>query len=113
MDTPCCTLESFLDFELIQVTTSKWDRVARGALTVAKLGSFWSLLGGYFKEVKKRGRAASSCTLESFLDPDFPPTIGKWDRVVRGVLTHAKLKSFYGMLGQYLRDVKKRASAVN
>ena len=110
---PCCTLESILDFELIQVTTSKWDRVLRGALTLAKLRSFWSQLGAYFKEVKKIGRAVPGSTLESFLDFDFPPTISKWERVVRGVLTHAKLRSFYGMLGQYLRDVKKRASAVN
>ena len=110
---PCCTLESILDFELIQVTTSKWDRVLRGALTLAKLRSFWSQLGAYFKEVKKIGRAVPGSTLESFLDFDFPPTISKWERVVRGVLTHAKLKSFFGVLGHYLRDVKKRADAVN
>ena len=45
------------EFEFIQVTARIWGRIVRGVLTLAKLRKFWSFLGTYLKEVKRRGTA--------------------------------------------------------
>ena len=33
-----------------------------------------------------------------------------WSRIVRGILTISKLKGFFGVLGTYLKEVKRRGS---
>ena len=42
-------------FEFIQVTSGTWERIVRGLLTIARLRSFWGVLGGYLNAVKNRG----------------------------------------------------------
>jgi hypothetical protein len=39
-------------------------------------------------------------------------TVPDWSRVVRGALTLAKLRGFFGVLGNYLKEVKRRASVL-
>eukprot|EP00959_Pyramimonas_sp_CCMP1952_P295303 6176393-Pyramimonas_sp.AAC.1 len=42
--------------------------------------------------------------------PDSTPV--HWGRLVRGVLTVSKLRSFWGQLGQLLRAISQRGSAL-
>ena len=39
-----------------------------------------------------------------------PQALLAWSRIVRGILTISKLKGFFGVLGTYLKEVKRRGS---
>ena len=36
-----------------------------------------------------------------------------WKRVVRGLLTHTLVRGFFGVLGNYLKEVKRRGLTVD
>ena len=88
-------------FELIRchITAAKnWDRVVRGLLTIMSKDP------GQARYSLGNGADLIKCSLQA---------AENWERVVRGFLTITKLRSFWGMLGQYLKDVKQRGLAVD
>ena len=88
-------------FELIRchITAAKnWDRVVRGLLTIMSKDP------GQARYSLGNGAELINCSLQA---------AENWERVVRGFLTITKLRSFWGMLGQYLQDVKQRGLAVD